>query len=132
MDEPVGALDFKRKQEIRRFSVVCIQELSIPKYCTSPTLSRSSPQLADHLVILADGRSLASRPLSENAEPSRRYRWQDRDAATVWPVTCLRTRNALSSHRVPLRGTLSLPMRPDAQIGTPLRVQNSHAMTASP
>ena len=122
MDEPLAALDFKRKQEILPFLGRLHQELSIPVLYVTHS-QQEVAQLADHLVILADGRSLASGPLSETLSRLDVPLAQDRDAATVWPVTVSEHEIDYHLTRVTFTGgTLSLPMV-DAAIGTPLRVQ---------
>ncbi|MFZ2170106.1 MAG: molybdenum ABC transporter ATP-binding protein [Methylococcaceae bacterium] len=122
MDEPLAALDFKRKQEILPFLGRLHQELSIPVLYVTHS-QQEVAQLADHLVILADGRSLASGPLSETLSRLDVPLAQDRDAATVWPVTVVEHETGYHLTRVAFGGgSLSLPAV-DAEIGTPLRVQ---------
>ena len=62
MDEPLASLDFKRKQEILPFISRLHQELNIPVLYVTHS-QQEVAQLADHLVILEDGRALASGPL---------------------------------------------------------------------
>lgn len=122
MDEPLASLDYKRKQEILPFLSRLHQELSIPVLYVTHS-QQEVAQLADTLVILADGRTLASGPLSETLSRLDVPLAQDRDAATVWPVTIVEHETNYHLTRVAFSGgTLSLPMI-DAAIGTPLRVQ---------
>jgi molybdate transport system ATP-binding protein len=64
MDEPLAALDFKRKQEILPFLERLHRELHIPLLYVTHS-QQEVAQLADQLVILDEGRVLASGPLSE-------------------------------------------------------------------
>ena len=122
MDEPLAALDFKRKQEILPFLGRLHQELSIPVLYVTHS-QQEVAQLADTLVILAEGRALASGSLSETLSRLDVPLAQDRNAATVWPVTIVEHETGYHLTRVAFAGgTLSLPMV-DAAIGTPLRVQ---------
>ena len=64
MDEPLAALDQKRKQEVMPYLERLHNELDIPVVYVSH-LSNEVARLADHLVVLEGGRVLASGPLSE-------------------------------------------------------------------
>ncbi len=64
MDEPLASLDFKRKQEILPFLSRLHQELHIPVLYVTHS-QQEVAQLADHLVILAEGKVLAEGPLSD-------------------------------------------------------------------
>jgi molybdate transport system ATP-binding protein len=80
-------------------------------------------QLADHLVIMADGRALASGPLADTLSRLDVPLAHDREAAMVWPVTVVDHEPDYHLTRVAFAGgTLSLPAV-DAAVGTPLRVQ---------
>jgi molybdate transport system ATP-binding protein len=122
MDEPLASLDFKRKHEILPFLSLLHQELNIPVLYVTHS-QQEVAQLADTLVILADGRALASGPLSETLSRLDVPLAQDREAATVWPVTVVEHETGYHLTRVAFAdGTLSLPII-DAATGTPLRVQ---------
>ena len=122
MDEPLASLDFKRKQEILPFISRLHRELNIPVLYVTHS-QQEVAQLADHLVILEGGRELASGPLSETLSRLDVPLAQDREAATVWPVTVVEHEADYHLTRVAFAGgTLSLPTV-DAAIGTPLRVQ---------
>ena len=122
MDEPLASLDFKRKQEILPFISRLHRELNIPVLYVTHS-QQEVAQLADHLVIMEDGRALASGPLSETLSRLDVPLAQDREAATVWPVTIVEHEADYHLTRVTFAGgTLSLPTV-DAAIGTPLRVQ---------
>lgn len=64
MDEPLAALDIKRKQEILPYLERLRDELSIPIIYVSHSPDEVV-RLADHLVLLDAGRAVASGPLTE-------------------------------------------------------------------
>ncbi|BDT56575.1 molybdenum import ATP-binding protein ModC [Massilia varians] len=64
MDEPLAALDLKRKQEILPYLERMHDELSIPIVYVSHAPDEVA-RLADHLVLLEAGRVAASGPLGE-------------------------------------------------------------------
>lgn len=122
MDEPMASLDFKRKQEILPFLNRLHRELNIPVIYVTHS-QQEVAQLADHLVIMEEGRALASGPLSETLSRLDVPLAQDREAATVWPVTVAEHEAEYHLTRVAFDGgMLSLPTLA-ATIGTPMRVQ---------
>jgi molybdate transport system ATP-binding protein len=64
MDEPLAALDLKRKNEILPFLERLHDELDIPVLYVSHAPDEVA-RLADHLVVMEQGRALASGPLGE-------------------------------------------------------------------
>ena len=64
MDEPLSALDHARKQEILPYLERLHDELEIPLVYVSHAPDEVA-RLADHLVVLEEGRVLASGPLTE-------------------------------------------------------------------
>jgi len=64
MDEPLAALDVKRKQEILPYLERLHAELDIPVVYVSHAPEEVA-RLADHVVLLADGRALAAGPIGE-------------------------------------------------------------------
>jgi molybdate transport system ATP-binding protein len=64
MDEPLAALDVRRKQEILPYLERLHDELAIPILYVSHQPDEVA-RLADHLVLLEGGRALASGPLPE-------------------------------------------------------------------
>jgi molybdate transport system ATP-binding protein len=64
MDEPLAALDLKRKQEILPYLERLHGELSIPIIYVSHAPDEVA-RLADHLVLLEGGRVVASGPIGE-------------------------------------------------------------------
>jgi molybdate transport system ATP-binding protein len=122
MDEPLASLDSKRKQEILPFLSRLHQQLNIPVLYVTHS-QQEVAQLADHLVILADGLVVAEGPVPETLCRLDVPMAQDREAATVWQVTVIEQEAEYHLTRVGFsEGTLSLPMI-DAGIGTRLRLQ---------
>ncbi|MFU1505664.1 molybdenum ABC transporter ATP-binding protein [Aeromonas veronii] len=64
MDEPLAALDLKRKQEILPYLERLHDELDIPIIYVSHSPDEVA-RLADHLVVMEDGKVLASGALSD-------------------------------------------------------------------
>lgn len=64
MDEPLAALDSKRKSEILPYLERLHDELDIPVLYVSHSQDEVA-RLADHIVLLSDGRALASGPVGE-------------------------------------------------------------------
>ena len=122
MDEPLAALDFKRKQEVMPFLKRLHQHLSIPVLYVTHS-QQEVGQLADTLVILEDGHTLASGAISETLSRLDVALAQDREANTVWPATISGHETDYHLTRINFAGgTLSLPII-NAVIGTRLRIQ---------
>ena len=64
MDEPLAALDLARKQEILPYLERLHEELDIPVLYVSHAPDEVA-RLADHIVVLSDGRAVAAGPLTE-------------------------------------------------------------------
>ena len=64
MDEPLAALDLKRKQEILPYLERLHDELDIPVLYVSHSPDEVA-RLADHIVAMEDGKVLANGPLSD-------------------------------------------------------------------
>ncbi|NWD48482.1 molybdenum ABC transporter ATP-binding protein [Pseudomonas gingeri] len=64
MDEPLAALDSKRKSEILPYLERLHDELDIPVLYVSHSQDEVA-RLADHIVLLGDGKALASGPIGE-------------------------------------------------------------------
>jgi molybdate transport system ATP-binding protein len=122
MDEPLAALDFKRKREILPFLSRLHQELKIPVLYVTHS-QQEVAQLADHLVMLAEGKVIAEGALSETLSRLDVPLAQDKEAITVWQATVVEHETDYHLTRAAFAGgTLSLPMI-NAEIGTALRVQ---------
>jgi molybdate transport system ATP-binding protein len=122
MDEPLASLDSKRKQEILPFLTRLHSELKIPVLYVTHS-QQEVAQLADYLVLLADGKVQAAGLLSETLSRLDLPQAQEREAASVWQVTIVEHETAYHLTHVKLDGgTLSLPAI-DAPLGTALRIQ---------
>lgn len=64
MDEPLAALDSKRKSEILPYLERLHDELDIPVLYVSHAQDEVA-RLADHIVLLSEGKALASGPIAE-------------------------------------------------------------------
>lgn len=122
MDEPLASLDGKRKQEILPFLTRLHNELKIPVLYVTHS-QQEVAQLADYLVLLADGKVQAAGLLSETLSRLDLPQAHDREAASVWQVSVVEHEADYHLTRVVFAGgELSLPSV-DATTGTALRVQ---------
>lgn len=122
MDEPLASLDSKRKQEILPFLTRLHNELNIPVLYVTHS-QQEVAQLADYLVLLADGKVQAAGLLSETLSRIDLPQAQDRLAASVWQATIIEHEAAYHLTRVAFAGgELSLPAI-NAPLGTALRIQ---------
>jgi molybdenum ABC transporter, ATP-binding protein len=122
MDEPLASLDFKRKQDILPFLSRLHGELQIPVLYVTHSRQEVA-QLADHLVIMDEGKVLASGALSDTLSRLDVSMAQDREASTVWQVQVVEHEADYQLTRVACAGgELSLP-RLAANPGTTLRLQ---------
>ncbi len=64
MDEPLAALDAKRKAEVLPYLEILHRELNIPILYVSHAMDEVA-RLADHLVLLEDGQAIARGPAAE-------------------------------------------------------------------
>ncbi len=122
MDEPLAALDFKRKQEILPFLTRLHQQLEIPVLYVTHS-HQEVAQLTDTLVLLEEGKVLASGSLSETLSRLDLPFAQDKEASTVWQATLIAHEADYYLTRVTITDeSLSLPFI-DAALGTSLRIQ---------
>ena len=70
MDEPLSALDRLTKDEILPFLERLHEQLALPVIYISHDMSEIE-RLADHLVLMENGRVVASRTSCDNAEQPR-------------------------------------------------------------
>ena len=122
MDEPLAALDLKRKQEILPFLARLHSELDIPiLYVThSP---QEVTQLADHLVVLEAGKVVASGMLAETLTQLDSPMAQGKQASTVLQVTVCGHEPEFHLSQVQFAGGIvHLPQQPMA-VGTALRLR---------
>jgi len=122
MDEPLASLDLKRKQEILPYLSRLHQQLDIPIIYVTHS-QQEVAQLADTLVIIENGRILASGLLAEIQSRLDLPLAQDREATSVWQVSIAEHESDYHLTRVEFDGgALSIPAI-DAEIGAALRVQ---------
>lgn len=123
MDEPLAALDLKRKQEILPFLTRLQSELDLPiLYVThSP---QEVTQLADHLVVLDAGKVVASGTLAETLTRLDSPMAQGKQASTVLQVQVCGHEPEFHLSQVQFAGgMLSLPYQQAAAVGTALRLR---------
>ena len=82
MDEPLAALDAPRKREILPYLERLHDELEIPLIYVSHAQEEVA-RLADHLVLLEQGRTLASGPIGETLARLDLPTAQDEDAGVI-------------------------------------------------
>lgn len=122
MDEPLAALDGKRKQEILPFLTRLHNELKIPLLYVTHS-QQEVAQLADYLVLLADGKVQAAGLLAQTLSRVDLPQAQEREAASVWQVQVITHDTNYHLTRVAFAGgELSLPAL-DAALGDSLRIQ---------
>jgi len=119
MDEPLAALDHRRKQEILPYLERMHDELAIPIVYVSHAPDEVA-RLADYLVLLDAGRVAASGPLTETlARADLPPAFAD-DAGVVWD-TVLAGQEPDALSRLAFAGGVLYVGRRDAPIGTRLR-----------
>lgn len=122
MDEPLAALDNKRKQEIMPFLIRLHTELKIPVLYVTHS-QQEVAQLADYLVLLANGKVQAAGLLSETLNRLDLPQAQERDALSVWQVKIIEHETAYHLTRVAFAGgELYLPSI-NAPLGSECRIQ---------
>lgn len=123
MDEPLAALDLKRKQEILPFLERLHRELDIPiLYVThSP---QEVTRLADHLVVLEAGRVVASGALAETLTQLDSPMAQGKQASTVLQAQVCGHEPEFHLSQVQFAGgVLSLPYQQAAAVGASVRLR---------
>jgi molybdate transport system ATP-binding protein len=122
MDEPLAALDDRRKQEILPYLTLLHEELDIPMLYVTHA-QQEVAKLADHLVIIDAGRVLAAGPLADTLSRIDLPQAEGKEAAMIWEGHIAAHETEYHLTRVDCAGTeLSMPLI-DAAIGTPVRVQ---------
>jgi molybdate transport system ATP-binding protein len=121
MDEPLASLDFKRKQEILPYLCRLQQQTNFPILYVTHS-QQEVAQLADYLVILEEGKALASGTLPETLSRFDVPLAQEREAAIVWETTIAEHESGYHLTRVAFPGgMLSVPTI-EAAVGTSLRL----------
>jgi molybdate transport system ATP-binding protein len=119
MDEPLAALDMKRKQEILPYLERLHEELALPVVYVSHSADEVA-RLADYLVVLEQGQVLASGPLSETlARLDLAANFADDAGVMIETVLAGRDADGLSHLAFP--GGELLVGRRDAAIGSRVR-----------
>jgi len=119
MDEPLAALDMKRKQEILPYLERLHDELALPVVYVSHSADEVA-RLADYLVVLEQGRVLASGPLADTlARLDLAANFEDDAGVMIETVLAERDADGLSHLAFP--GGVLLVGRRDAAIGSRVR-----------
>ncbi|MDO6388079.1 MULTISPECIES: molybdenum ABC transporter ATP-binding protein [unclassified Uliginosibacterium] len=122
MDEPLSALDAARKQEILPYLESLHDELDIPVLYVTHQIEEAA-RLADHLVLMEQGRVLASGPLGETLARLDLPLARDHDAGVVIEAQVLDHEPAWQLTRLGFAGgELFVSQRPLAA-GSPVRVR---------
>ncbi|WP_024299825.1 molybdenum ABC transporter ATP-binding protein [Methylomicrobium lacus] len=122
MDEPLAALDYQRKQEILPYLTRLHQALDIPVLYVTHARQEVA-KLADHLVVLHEGRVQASGPLAETLSRIDLPQAEDKQAAMIWEGRIAAHESEYLLTRVDCAGIeLSMPLV-DGAIGSPVRLQ---------
>ncbi|MBD8563844.1 molybdenum ABC transporter ATP-binding protein [Oxalobacteraceae sp. CFBP 8763] len=119
MDEPLAALDMRRKLEILPYLERLHDELALPVVYVSHAADEVA-RLADHLVVLEEGRVLASGPLAATlARLDLAENFQD-DAGVMLETT-LQAHDADGLSHLAFAGGVLLVGQRDVAIGTRVR-----------
>lgn len=119
MDEPLAALDMKRKREILPYLERLRDELALPVVYVSHSADEVA-RLADYLVVLEQGRVLASGPLADTlARLDLAANFEDDAGVMIETVLAAHDADGLS-HLVFDGGVLLVGQR-DATIGSRVR-----------
>jgi len=122
MDEPLAALDMKRKAEILPYLERLHDELDVPVLYVSHTPDEVA-RLADHLVLLEDGKVIASGATSELMTRLDMPLAHGDSAEALIPATVIRQDiNDLLTFVAFHGGELTLPFQ-EVQIGQHVRIR---------
>lgn len=122
MDEPLAALDVQRKREILPFLVRVQRELSIPILYVSHHVEEVA-QLAEQLVLLRDGRVVASGPLTQMFARLDLPTAQDEDAGVVLDTRAAAYDERHHLLRLDFSGGQVYVARPALAPGQPVRLR---------
>jgi molybdate transport system ATP-binding protein len=117
LDEPLASLDRQRKEEILPYLARLHDELDIPVIYVSHAPEEVA-RLADYLVLLEDGRAIASGPISSTLARLDLAVARGDDASVVMPGVVTGYESAYELLTLELRGTrvtmrvVHSPMRP--------------------
>ncbi|HEX5394535.1 MAG TPA: TOBE domain-containing protein, partial [Rhodocyclaceae bacterium] len=122
MDEPLAALDTQRKREILPYLERLHDSLSIPILYVSHAPDEVA-RLADHLVLLEQGKVLASGPLTETLARLDLPLAADEDAAVAIAATVGDHDDHYHLTRLDFPGGEIWVTRRDLPVGTPTRLR---------
>jgi len=122
MDEPLAALDYKRKQEILPFLTKLRRELNIPLLYVTHA-QQELAQLADHLVVMELGKVEASGPLLTMLSRLDGPLADDPNAETVWPVKVISHDDDYALTQLGFAGGCLSLQRVNEEIGAELRAR---------
>jgi len=122
MDEPLAALDAKRKQEILPYLERLHDELAIPVLYVSHSPDEVA-RLADHLVLLEQGRVLASGPTSDVLTRLDLPLARDEEAAVRVDAQVLSHDDAYQLTCLGFAGGRIQVTRKDLAVGAPARIK---------
>jgi len=122
LDEPLAALDEARKAELLPYLERLRDALSIPMIYVSHSM-RELARLADHLVLVHQGRARASGPISEITTRLNLPLGEDDEAAVVVLARCAGQDERDALTRVEFPGAALWLPRIACEIGRPLRVR---------
>jgi molybdate transport system ATP-binding protein len=123
MDEPLAALDQRRKQEILPFLTRLHHELEIPVIYVTHAIEEVT-QLADYLVLMEKGKVLASGLLEDTLTQLDSPLARDREASTVLQVTVCGHEPEYHLTQVNFAGgIMRLPSLQTMVVGTSIRLR---------
>jgi molybdate transport system ATP-binding protein len=122
MDEPLSALDQARKQEILPYLERLHDELEIPMLYVTHQVEEAA-RLADHLVLLEQGRVIASGPLDETLARLDLPLARDHEAGVVIAAEVVDHEAAWHLTRLRFAGGEILVSQRTLVVGTPVRVR---------
>ena len=122
MDEPLASLDGQRKQEILPYLERLHRELNIPIIYVSHAPDEVA-RLADHLVVMKDGRAIANGPLAETLTRLDLPVRLGEDAGAVLEATVARVDAAWHLARVDFAGGSLWLADHGVAVGSPVRVR---------
>ncbi|MEI6414760.1 MAG: molybdenum ABC transporter ATP-binding protein [Pseudomonadota bacterium] len=122
MDEPLASLDHARKQEVLPYLERLHDELEIPVIYVSHAPDEVA-RLADHLVVMAEGRALAQGPLTETLARLDLPIYLGEDAGVVLEAQVVERDAAWHLARVEFPGGCLWVRDPGHPLGHGLRVR---------
>jgi len=122
MDEPLSALDHKSRGEIMPYLEQLHDALSIPVLYVTHSPDEVA-RLADHLVVMEQGRALANGPLTDTLARLDLPIRQDEDASVVLEATVAEIDAQWNLARAQFAGGSLWARDPGKRVGDKLRVR---------